>query len=223
MTGYVLCKSTAAPKRPVHVTGVPVDREGTDKDKGERERHLLPLNSEYPGRCDVTAEQGCEGRDEFTNGSPRDQWVGGKEVGRGEGVTVHAGEGMEGGLGGYRGLQRMNNLMWQLHMQQLDQLNGGFSKPQQRPPPASGHSGGGASRQHDNTPYRHHSTHMNSGGRNQRYADDSGSGRHQQQNRNTYHQSDRSGSRHHESRGGHRHHDDRGGNRGYQDNRWRRY
>lgn len=117
----------------------------------------------------------------------------------------------------------MNNLMWQLHMQQLDQLNGGFSKPQQRPLPASGHSGGGASRQHDNTPYRHNSTHMNSGGRNQRYADDSGSGRHQQQNRNTYHQSDRSGSRHHDSRGGHRHHDDRGGNRGHQDNRWRRY
>lgn len=29
-------------------------------------------------RCDVTAEQGCEGRDEFTNGSPRDPWVSGE-------------------------------------------------------------------------------------------------------------------------------------------------
>lgn len=55
-------------------------------------------------RCDVTAEQGCEGRDEFTNGSPRDQWVGGKEVGRGEWVTVHTREG--GGGGGSGGLSR---------------------------------------------------------------------------------------------------------------------
>lgn len=41
----------------------------------------------------MTAEQGCEGRAEFTNGSPREQWVWGTEVGRGEGVTVYAGEG----------------------------------------------------------------------------------------------------------------------------------
>lgn len=59
----------------------------------------------------MTAEQGCEGRDEFTNGSPRDQWVRGKEVGRREGMTVHAAqgrEGQEGGSGGYRGLVRVN-------------------------------------------------------------------------------------------------------------------
>ncbi len=51
----------------------------------------------------MTAEQGCEGRDEFTNGSPRDQGVWGEEeVGRGEWVTVHDGEG--GRVGG--GLSR---------------------------------------------------------------------------------------------------------------------
>ncbi|XP_071327950.1 RNA-binding protein 7 [Trachinotus anak] len=120
----------------------------------------------------------------------------------------------------------MNNLMWQLHMQQLEQLNGGFSKPLQRQSHASGNSGGGGSRQHDNIPYRHHPSHMNSGGRNQRHTDESSSGRHQQHSHsrdNYHHQSDRSGSRHHDSRGGHRHHDDRGSNRGYQDGRWRRY
>ncbi|XP_022602046.1 RNA-binding protein 7-like [Seriola dumerili] len=119
----------------------------------------------------------------------------------------------------------MNNLMWQLHMQQLEQINGSFSKPLQRQPTASGNSGGGGSRQHDNVPYRHPS-HTSSGARNQRYADDSSSGRQQQHSHsrdNYHHQSDRSGSRHHDSRGGHRHHDDRGSNRGYQDNRWRRY
>lgn len=57
----------------------------------------------------MTAEQGCEGRDEFTNGSPRDQWVGGKEVGRGEWVTVHTRKGGRGGgSGGYQGLARVN-------------------------------------------------------------------------------------------------------------------
>lgn len=41
----------------------------------------------------MTAEQGCEGRDEFTNVSPRELWVWGTEVGWGEGVTVFAEEG----------------------------------------------------------------------------------------------------------------------------------
>ncbi|KAM9359244.1 RNA-binding protein 7 [Symphorus nematophorus] len=120
----------------------------------------------------------------------------------------------------------MNNMMWQLHMQQLEQLNGAFAKPQQRQSPAGGNSGRGGSRQHDNAPYRHQSSQMNSGSRNQRYADEQGSGRHQQHGHsrdNYHHQNDRSGNRHHDSRGGSRHHDDRGSSRGYQDNRWRRY
>ncbi|KAE8295504.1 RNA-binding protein 7 RNA-binding motif protein 7 [Larimichthys crocea] len=120
----------------------------------------------------------------------------------------------------------MNNMMWQVHMQQLEQLNGRFPKASQRQPPGGGDSGGGGSRQHDNNPYRHQSSHMNSGGRNQRYADESSSGRHQQHGHSRggyHHQNDRSGNRHHDSRGGSRHHDDRGSSRGYQDNRWRRY
>lgn len=40
----------------------------------------------------MTAEQGCEGRDEFTNGSPRDPWVSGEGGWKGRVVTVHAGE-----------------------------------------------------------------------------------------------------------------------------------
>lgn len=118
----------------------------------------------------------------------------------------------------------MNNMMWQLHLQQLEQLNGNFPKPLQRQTSAGGNSGGGGSRQHDSSPYRHPS-HTNSGNRNQRYADDHGQGRHQQHGHsrdNYHHQNDRSANRHHDSRGGNRHHDDRG-NRGYQDNRWRRY
>ncbi|XP_026198022.1 RNA-binding protein 7 [Anabas testudineus] len=114
----------------------------------------------------------------------------------------------------------MNNMMWQLHMQQLEQLNGGFSKPLQRQPPAGGNSGRGGSRQH-NTSQRHHSSQMNSG-RNQRYGEEPGSVRHPQHghSRDTYHhQNDRSSNRHHDNRGGNRHHD----NRGYQENRWRRY
>lgn len=51
----------------------------------------------------MTAEQSCEGRDEFTNGSPREQWVWGKEVGWGEGLTVYA------GCRGYQGLVRVNS------------------------------------------------------------------------------------------------------------------
>ncbi|XP_041652475.1 RNA-binding protein 7 [Cheilinus undulatus] len=119
----------------------------------------------------------------------------------------------------------MNNMMWQLHMQQLDQLNGAFSKPLQRQQSVGGHSGRGSSRQHENAPYRHSSSQMNSGGRNQRYSEDAGSGRHQQHGHGRDghpHQSDRSGSRHHDGRGGRRD-DDRSNSRGYQDNRWRRY
>lgn len=120
----------------------------------------------------------------------------------------------------------MNNMMLQLHMQQLEQLNGAFSKPQQWQPSAGGNPNRGGSRQHDNAPYRHHPSQTNSGGRSQRYADEQGSGRHQQHghSRDSYHhQNDRSGNRHHDSRGGNRHYDDKGGNRGYQDSRWRRY
>ncbi|TDH15088.1 hypothetical protein EPR50_G00027670 [Perca flavescens] len=118
----------------------------------------------------------------------------------------------------------MNNMMWQLNMQQLEQINGSFSKPLQRQPPAGGNSGGSGSRQHDSAPYRHPSQ-MNSGGRSQRYADVPAPSRHQQHSHsqdNYHHQNNRSGNRHHESRGGNRH-DDKGSNRGYQDNRWRRY
>lgn len=118
---------------------------------------------------------------------------------------------------------QMNNMMWQLHMQQVEQLNDGFSKPLQRQSPAGGNSGRGGSRQH-NTSQRHHSPQMNSG-RNQRYGDEPGSGRHQQHGHsrdNYHHQNDRSGNRH-PNRGGNRHHDDRGSNRGYQEDRWRRY
>ncbi|KAJ4923257.1 hypothetical protein JOQ06_026362 [Pogonophryne albipinna] len=117
----------------------------------------------------------------------------------------------------------MNNMMWQIQMQQIEQLNGGFSKPVQRQPSAGGNAGGGGgSRHHDNAPYRHPAQ-MQGGGRNQRYGEEPTTGRHQQQGRDNYQQQDRSGNRHGDSRGGKRHHDDKGGNRGNQDNRWRRY
>lgn len=48
----------------------------------------------------MTAEQGCEGRDEFTNGSPGDQLGWGGGVGRGDWVTVLAGEESLGGMAG---------------------------------------------------------------------------------------------------------------------------
>ncbi|KAM3615375.1 uncharacterized protein V6R79_001190 [Siganus canaliculatus] len=111
----------------------------------------------------------------------------------------------------------MHNMMWQLHMQQLEQLNSGFPQSLQRPLSAGGNSARSGSRQHKGAPY--------SSGRSQRHAEEPSSGRHQQHAHtrdNYHHQSDRSGSRHHDSRGGNRH-DDRGNNRGYQDNRWRRY
>ncbi|KAM9853417.1 RNA-binding protein 7 [Aulostomus maculatus] len=113
----------------------------------------------------------------------------------------------------------MNNMMWQHHMQQLEQLSDSMSKPLQRQSPA----GGGDFRHHNNTPYRHHPSQMNSGGRNSRYADDLGHHHQHGHSRNNYHhQTSRTNSRDYDSRGGHRH-DDRGGKRGYQDNRWRRY
>lgn len=114
----------------------------------------------------------------------------------------------------------MNNMMW-LQMQQLEQLNDSFSKRQL---PAGGNSGGGGSRQHDNAHYRH-SPHVNSRGRNPRYAEEATPSRYPQRGhgRDGHHYpNDRSGNRHHDNRGGNRHHDDKGTNRGYQDNRWRR-
>ncbi|KAF3692985.1 RNA-binding protein 7 RNA-binding motif protein 7 [Channa argus] len=114
----------------------------------------------------------------------------------------------------------MHNVMWQLHMQQLDQPNGGFPKLPHRQLPAGEKSDGGGSRQHNTSSLRHHPFQMNSRGRNQRYGHEPGSGRHQRDN--YHHQNDRSSSRPHDSKGGNRH-DERGSNHGYQDNRWRRY
>ncbi|KAM6933091.1 RNA-binding protein 7 [Xenentodon cancila] len=118
----------------------------------------------------------------------------------------------------------MNNMMWQLHMQQLEQLNGGFAKPLQRPSSAGRNAARGGSRQHDGAPYRHHPSQTSGGGgRNQGYGDEQASGRHQQHSRENHHQNDRSGGRHPDNRGGNRHYDERGNSRGYHDNRWRRY
>lgn len=110
----------------------------------------------------------------------------------------------------------MNNIMWQVHMRQLEQLNGGLSKPLQL------QSSGDQRRQHDSAPYRHYSSHNNRG---QHYSSvEEGSGR---QGRDGYHhhnhRNDWSGGRHHNNRGGHRQYDERGGNYGYQDNKRRRY
>ncbi|KAM3875510.1 RNA-binding protein 7 [Diretmus argenteus] len=127
----------------------------------------------------------------------------------------------------------INNMMWQLQMQQmqqLEQINGGFAQILQRQPSGGGSSGGGGSRPHDNSSLQQHSSQMNSGNahrsRNQRYGDEPASGRHQQYShpRDSYHHhDDRSGNRHHDNRGGKRHQDDRSGSRGNQDGRWRRY
>lgn len=59
----------------------------------------------------MTAEQGCEGRDEFTNGSPGDQWVGREGGGKGwvgDGACCRGrAGGREGlGVGGVVGLSR---------------------------------------------------------------------------------------------------------------------
>lgn len=123
----------------------------------------------------------------------------------------------------------MNNMMWQTHMKQMDQLNGSL-KPPQRQTFGGGKSTSGDSRHHDNTPYRHHASQNNSTGRSQRYAEEPGSGRHQQHghgreshHHHHQHQSNRSGNRHYDNRGGNRPYDDRGSNRGYQDSRWQRY
>ncbi|CAG6006064.1 unnamed protein product [Menidia menidia] len=116
----------------------------------------------------------------------------------------------------------MNNMMWQLHMQQLDQQNGAFQKPLRRQTSAGGSSSGGP-RQQESPQYRQHLS-QTPGGRSQRYGEELG--RHQQHGhaREGFHQTDRSGSRHHDSRGGNRHyHDERGSNRSNQDSRWRRY
>lgn len=109
----------------------------------------------------------------------------------------------------------MNNMMWQLQMQQFAQLpvNNNFSKPSSRPP------SGGGSRQH-NSLYQNQ---VNSG-RGQRYTNESGPGRHQQHghSRDNYFHQNESGSRHHDNRSVKRHHGERGNNRNYQDTRWRR-
>ncbi|XP_038141782.1 RNA-binding protein 7 [Cyprinodon tularosa] len=119
----------------------------------------------------------------------------------------------------------MRNNMWQLHMQQLEQLNGAFSKSAQQQ--SGGSSRRGDLRQHDGDHNRHHPSQMNSGGRSQRHGDEHGSGRRQHHGRdNYYHQNDRSGgNRQYDSRGGNRHYDEWAGNRGQRehDNRWRRY
>ncbi|XP_004075907.1 RNA-binding protein 7 isoform X1 [Oryzias latipes] len=118
----------------------------------------------------------------------------------------------------------MNNVTWQLHMQQL---NDTFATPPQQQPPGGRSIVGGSSRHHDNTPYRHHPSKMGSGGRNPGYRDEPTYQQQQQQHshgQGSYHQqNNRSGNRHPGSRGGNRHYDDRGSDRGYHDNRWRRY
>lgn len=107
---------------------------------------------------------------------------------------------------------QVNNMMWQLQMQQIEQLNDAFSKPLQREFSA-GHSGRGRSS------YPYHPSQMNRG---QRYGDEQGSP-HQQHGRGSddHHQNDRRGSRHHNNKGGNGYYDDRGDNRGHRD--WRRY
>ncbi|KAK7881978.1 hypothetical protein WMY93_028152 [Mugilogobius chulae] len=109
----------------------------------------------------------------------------------------------------------MNNMMWSVHMQQMQQL-------EQLTPSKSLSRPGGGSRQHDNTSYRQHNE-----GRG-RYQDDSGPGRHHPyghnrdgHNRDNHHQNERN--RHHDNRSMKRHHDDRGNNRSHQDSRWRRF
>ncbi|KAJ0021867.1 hypothetical protein NQD34_009357 [Periophthalmus magnuspinnatus] len=102
----------------------------------------------------------------------------------------------------------MNNMMWSLHMQQMQNVAQSTpSKSLSRP--------GGGSRQHDNTPYR-----PNNGSRGH-YQEESGSGRHQHYGHNRDNQHDRS--RHHDNRSMKRHHDDRGNHRSYQDSRFRRF
>lgn len=125
-------------------------------------------------------------------------------------------------------LHPQRNNMWQLHMQQLEQLNGTFAKSFHQQSPAAGNSGRGELRQQDDDHYRHDRTQMNSGGRSQRHGDEHGSGRHQQHSHsreNYHHQNDRSGgNRHHNSRGGNSR-DERAGNRGLKEyvHRWRHY
>lgn len=125
-------------------------------------------------------------------------------------------------------LHPQRNNLWQLHMQQLEQLNGTFAKSFHRQSPAPGNSGRGELRHQDGDHYRHDRTQMNSGGRSQRHGDEYGSGRHQQHSHsreNYHHQNDRSGgNRHHDSRGGNSR-DERAANRGLKEyaHRWRRY
>ncbi|XP_067102652.1 RNA-binding protein 7 [Osmerus mordax] len=127
-------------------------------------------------------------------------------------------------------LQRhvMMNNMWQLQMQQLQQLNGGFSGLLPQPSPqqhVSRGGNGGVSRQQDDPPQRGHrqSYQQNSGShssRDQHYpcSEDSGAGsnRHHRTQRNDHYQ--------HDERGGNRsrNHQDRRKEES-RDGRWRRY
>ncbi|CAL8360818.1 unnamed protein product [Merluccius merluccius] len=122
----------------------------------------------------------------------------------------------------------MNNMMWQLHMQQI-QLNGGLAGPPQRNQPSGGAPGGlGGSRQPDNSAHWQRSSQYGGGndnsshhGRSQRYTDEPTSSRHQQisHGRDNYRSNDRRTGRHHDNDGGgSRPYDTNwGGNRGYQD------
>ncbi|TWW77549.1 RNA-binding protein 7 [Takifugu flavidus] len=114
------------------------------------------------------------------------------------------------------------NMMWQLHTQQVQQLNSGPSHQQRQL--AGGKSVRAGSRQHHNTPYQHPASQKNSTGRNQHHNDGPGSSRHQEHSWAGYHQhKDRNTNRHHDNRGGSKHHDDWSNSRSFQDNRWRRY
>lgn len=124
---------------------------------------------------------------------------------------------------------QMNNLMWQLQMQQNQLLNGGLPAPlQMNQLPAGG------SRQQDNSSHWQRSSQQynNNGSdnssyqsRSQRYTEEPPSSRHQQspQGRDNYHHNDRRGGRHQDSGGSRPYDTNRGGKSGYQDGRYRRY
>ncbi|CAL8335085.1 unnamed protein product [Boreogadus saida] len=128
----------------------------------------------------------------------------------------------------------MNNMMLQLHMQQLQQLNGGGlagAAPRNQPSAgAPGGIGGGSNWQRQSSQQQYN----NSGGgandnssthhsRSQRYTEESS--RHQQNthNRDNYHHNDRRTGRHHDNSGGRPYDTQRGGQRGNQEGRHRRY
>ncbi|XP_056467105.1 RNA-binding protein 7 [Gadus chalcogrammus] len=136
----------------------------------------------------------------------------------------------------------MNNMMLQLHMQQLQQLNGGGlagAAPRNQPSAgAPGGIGGGSWQQDNPSNWQRQSSQQqynnNSGGgandsssthhsRSQRYTEESS--RHQQNthNRDNHHHNDRRTGRHHDNSGGRPYDTHRGGQRGNQEGRHRRY